>query len=204
MKNSSLLISFSDYLLKIVPKLIKKIYILKSEVIVYVYYKHIFQLIFFLKNHTYTRYNSLSDLCAVDFPNRLWRFEVVYNLLSIDFNSRIRIKAKVDELCSISSIVSILPGSNWYEREIWDLFGIFFFNHPDLRRILTDYGFDGFPLRKDFPLTGYIEIRYSDSQKRIITEPVQLSQEYRFFDFSSTWLHKQSTQYHFFNNASKN
>lgn len=199
-----LLVFFSDYILKVIPKLIKKIYIFKSELILYVYYKNIYKIIFFLKKHTYSRFNSLSDLCAVDFPNRLWRFELVYNLLSLDFNSRIRVKTKVDELCSVSSIVNIFKASNWYEREVWDLFGIFFFNHPDLRRILTDYGFDGFPLRKDFPLSGYIEVRYSDSEKRIITEPVQLSQEYRFFDFSSTWVHKQETQYQFLKNASKN
>jgi NADH dehydrogenase (ubiquinone) Fe-S protein 3 len=173
---------YIEYLARIIPKLIKKIYIFKSEIIVYTYFINVKHLIFFLKNHTYSRFKSLSDLCAVDYPNRLWRFEVVYNLLSIDFSSRIRVKVKVDEVLGVKSIVDIFPAANWYEREAWDMFGIFFENHPDLRRILTDYGFDGFPLRKDFPLSGYLELRYSDSKKKILYEPVQLSQEYRFFE----------------------
>jgi NADH dehydrogenase (ubiquinone) Fe-S protein 3 len=172
---------YIQYLARIIPKLIKKIYIFKSEIIVYTYFINVKHLMFFLKNHTYSRFKSLSDLCAVDYPNRLWRFEVVYNLLSIDFSSRIRVKVKVDEVLGVKSIVDIFPGANWYEREAWDMFGIFFENHPDLRRILTDYGFDGFPLRKDFPLSGYLELRYSDTNKKILYEPVQLSQEYRFF-----------------------
>jgi NADH dehydrogenase (ubiquinone) Fe-S protein 3 len=177
--------NFIQYLANIIPKLVKKIYIFKQEVILYTHYLNVKELIYFLQNHSYCRFKSLSDLCAVDFPNRLWRFEVVYNLLSIDFNTRIRVKVKVDEILSVNSIVGLFPAANWYEREVWDMFGIFFLDHPDLRRILTDYGFDGFPLRKDFPLTGFIEVRYSDSQKRVISEPVQLAQEYRFFEFSS-------------------
>lgn len=182
---NNLLNSYSSYLCKVVPKVLKKIYVLKKELILYVYYENIFKVFFFLKYHSFCRFSSLSDLTAVDFPNRLWRFEVVYNLLSIDYNTRIRVKIKVDEICTVLSISDLFSAANWYEREIWDLFGIFFYNHPDLRRILTDYGFDGFPFRKDFPLTGFFELRYSDSEKRIVTEPVQLSQEYRFFDFSS-------------------
>lgn len=188
---------YIKYLTRIIPKLIKRIYILKSEIIVYTYFSNIKKLIFFFKNHTYSRFKSLSDICAVDYPNRLWRFEVVYNLLSLDFSSRIRIKVKVDEILGITSIVEIFPAANWYERESWDMLGIFFENHPDLRRILTDYGFDGFPLRKDFPLSGYLELRYSDLQKRVISEPVQLSQEYRYFEFFSTIPHKEKAIFNY-------
>lgn len=188
---------YIKYLTRIIPKLIKRIYILKSEIIVYTYFSNIKKLIFFFKYHTYSRFKSLSDICAVDYPNRLWRFEVVYNLLSLDFSSRIRIKVKVDEILGITSIVEIFPAANWYERESWDMFGIFFENHPDLRRILTDYGFDGFPLRKDFPLSGYLELRYSDLQKRVISEPVQLSQEYRYFEFFSTIPHKEKAIFNY-------
>lgn len=184
--NNKLLKKYSKYLLNIVPKLIKRIFILNNEIIIYVPFNYIYQTIFFLKNHTYSTFKSLSDLCAVDFPNRTWRFEIVYNLLSIDHNSRIRVKTKIDEINYLQSISSIHNSANWYEREVWDLFGIFFENHPDLRRILTDYGFDGFPLRKDFPLSGYIEVRYSEKHKRVISEPIQLAQEYRYFNFKTT------------------
>lgn len=184
--NNKLLKKYSKYLLNIIPKLIKRIFILNNEIIMYVPFNYIYQTIFFLKNHTYSSFKSLSDLCAVDFPNRTWRFEIVYNLLSLDHNSRIRVKTKIDEINSLQSITSIHNSANWYEREVWDLFGIFFENHPDLRRILTDYGFDGFPLRKDFPLSGYIEVRYSEKHKRVISEPIQLAQEYRYFDFKTT------------------
>lgn len=184
--NNKLLKKYSKYLLNIVPKLIKRVFILNNEIIIYVPFSYIYQTIFFLKNHTYSTFKSLSDLCAVDFPNRTWRFEIVYNLLSIDHNSRIRVKTKIDEINYLQSISSIHNSANWYEREVWDLFGIFFENHPDLRRILTDYGFDGFPLRKDFPLSGYIEVRYSEKHKRVISEPIQLAQEYRYFNFKTT------------------
>lgn len=191
---------YIQYLARIIPKLIKKIYIFKSEIIVYTYFTNVKHLMFFLKNHTYSRFKSLSDLCAVDYPNRLWRFEVVYNLLSIDFSSRIRVKVKVDEVLGVKSIVDIFPGANWYEREAWDMFGIFFENHPDLRRILTDYGFDGFPLRKDFPLSGYLELRYSDTNKKILYEPVQLSQEYRFFGSISPIIKGEKLVFNFSHN----
>lgn len=184
--NNKLLKKYSKYLLNIVPKLIKRVFILNNEIIIYVPFSYIYQTIFFFKNHTYSTFKSLSDLCAVDFPNRTWRFEIVYNLLSIDHNSRIRVKTKIDEINYLQSISSIHNSANWYEREVWDLFGIFFENHPDLRRILTDYGFDGFPLRKDFPLSGYIEVRYSEKHKRVISEPIQLAQEYRYFNFKTT------------------
>ena len=123
----------------------------------------------------------------MDFPSKTQRFEIVYNLLSIQHNSRIRIKTLVDEITPVDSLVEIYNSANWWERETWDMFGIFFSNHPDLRRILTDYGFEGHPLRKDFPLSGFVEVRYDDSEKRVITEPIEMTQEFRYFDFSSPW-----------------
>ena len=134
-----------------------------------------------------TRCSQLIDITAVDYPDRENRFTVVYNLLSVDLNSRIRLKTEVDGLTSIESVTALYPCAAWWEREVWDMFGIFFTNHPDLRRILTDYGFQGHPLRKDFPVTGYTEVRYDETEKRVIYEPLELSQEFRSFDFASPW-----------------
>ena len=133
------------------------------------------------------RYICFIDITAVDWPEREKRFEVVAHLLSPQHNRRIRVKAALDEHQSIASAVDIFAGADWYERETYDLFGIIFSGHPDLRRILTDYGFDGHPLRKDFPTTGYVEVRYDDQLKRVVYEPVRLNQEYRQFDFLSPW-----------------
>ena len=141
----------------------------------------------FLKNFFEFYYNSLVDICAVDFPERSSRFSLFYNLVSVFLNHRLFIYSCVAETSAIPSLSSLYFSANCLEREIWDLFGIFFFKHPDLRRILTDYGFDGFALRKDFPLTGYVEVRFEESNKYIIYEPVELSQEYRFFDFQTPW-----------------
>ena len=127
------------------------------------------------------------DVCGVDRPERTRRFDVVYNLLSLTHNRRIRVKLETDEETPVPSVVNVFSAANWWEREVWDLFGIYFSDHPDLRRILTDYGFDGHPLRKDFPLTGYVEVRYDDEQKRVVYEPVKLAQEFRRFDFLSPW-----------------
>jgi NADH-quinone oxidoreductase subunit C len=127
------------------------------------------------------------DLTAVDYPTRAQRFDVVTHLLSPKHNRRIRIKITTDEETPVPSLSGLYPAANWYEREAYDLFGVFFSGHPDLRRLLTDYGFDGHPLRKDFPMTGYVEVRYDDEQKRVVYEPVQLAQEFRNFDFLSPW-----------------
>lgn len=124
----------------------------------------------------------VADITAVDYPTRSNRFEVVYNLLSVRHNSRIRVKTYADEATPVPSITSLYDGANWYEREVYDLFGVFFVGHPDLRRIMTDYGFDGHPLRKDFPLTGYTEIRYDEEKKRIVVEPLELTQAFRNFE----------------------
>ena len=127
------------------------------------------------------------DVCAVDYPGRPERFEVVYNLLSLSHNRRIRIKVRTDEQSAVPTVTGVFSSAGWWEREAYDLYGIWFRDHPDLRRILTDYGFEGYPLRKDFPLTGYVEVRYDDEQKRIVYEPVKLTQDFRNFDFLSPW-----------------
>jgi len=132
-------------------------------------------------------FKILVDLCGVDWPQRAKRFDVVYHLLSLTRNARIRVKAQVGEGESISSIVAVYPAAGWFERETFDMYGVPFADHPDMRRILTDYGFSGYPLRKDFPLTGYVELRYDDELKRVVYQPVQLVQEFRDFDFMSPW-----------------
>lgn len=132
-------------------------------------------------------FEQLTDVTAVDYPDRIERFEVVYQLLSYKHNRRMRVKLTTDEDTPVPSAVSIYSAANWFERETWDMFGVFFDNHPDLRRILTDYGFEGHPFRKDFPLTGYVEVRYDEDQKRVVYEPVRLTQDFRSFDFLSPW-----------------
>jgi NADH-quinone oxidoreductase subunit C len=141
----------------------------------------------FLRDDPQCRFAVLCDICGVDYPDRPLRFEVVYNLLSLAHNLRIRVKVATDEENSVPSAVGLFNSAGWWEREAWDLFGIYFADNPDLRRILTDYGFDGHPLRKDFPLTGYVEMRYDEEQKRVVYEPVRLPQEFRSFDFVSPW-----------------
>lgn len=144
-------------------------------------------LVEFLKSEPTCRFASLIDITAVDHPDRAARFDVVWHFLSMYTNQRIRLKAAVREDELVPSITDIMPAANWYEREVFDMFGILFSDHPDLRRILTDYGFRGHPLRKDFPTTGYVEVRWDDSEKRVVYEPVKLTQEYRQFDFLSPW-----------------
>lgn len=144
-------------------------------------------LIEFLRNDANCRFSTLIDITAVDHPARPARFDMVYHLLSMYRNQRIRVKVAVREDEMVPSLIGIFPGANWYEREVFDLFGILFTGHPDLRRILTDYGFRGHPLRKDFPTTGYTEVRWNDVEKRVVYEPVKLVQEYRQFDFLSPW-----------------
>ena len=140
-----------------------------------------------LRDDNYAAFNQLSDLTAVDYPERPDRFEMVYQLLSMKNNMRMRVLAAVGEGQAVPSMTSVYSAANWAEREAWDMFGIFFAGHPDLRRLLTDYGFEGHPLRKDFPLTGHVEVRYDDTQRRVVNEPVSLVQEFRDFDFLSPW-----------------
>jgi NADH-quinone oxidoreductase subunit C len=141
----------------------------------------------FLRDDERCRFYSFIDLCGADYPEREKRFDVVYHLLSPSLNQRIRVKTQADETMLVPSVIPVFPAADWFEREAYDLYGILFSGHPDLRRILTDYGFDGHPLRKDFPLTGFVEVRYDDDQKRVVYEPVKLNQEFRNFDFLSPW-----------------
>ncbi|MBT5665173.1 MAG: NADH-quinone oxidoreductase subunit C [Rhodospirillaceae bacterium] len=141
----------------------------------------------FLRDDVNCLFKTVVDVCGVDYPDRSPRFDIVYNLLSYNLNQRLRIKVKAGEESQIPSVAEIYPAAGWFEREVWDLYGVFFSGHRDLRRILTDYGFDGHPLRKDFPLTGHVEVRYDDEQQRVVYEPVALTQSFRTFDFMSPW-----------------
>ena len=147
----------------------------------------IVEVVKFLRDDQSCRFVNITDVTAVDYPGREKRFDVVYHLLSPTLNTRIRVRAEADENTQVPSIIDVFPGADWFERETYDLYGVIFTGHPDMRRILTDYGFDGHPLRKDFPLTGYVEVRYDDAQKRVVYEPVKLTQEFRSFDFLSPW-----------------
>ena len=164
------------------PKYIQQFSVWKDELTIYIPPAGVIPVMSFLKYHTAAEYTMVADITAVDYPTRSNRFEVVYNLLSVRHNSRIRVKTYADEATPVPSITSLYDGANWYEREVYDLFGVFFVGHPDLRRIMTDYGFDGHPLRKDFPLTGYTEIRYDEEKKRIVVEPLELTQAFRNFE----------------------
>jgi NADH-quinone oxidoreductase subunit C len=141
----------------------------------------------YLRDDAHCKFRQLVDITGVDWPERPLRFDVVYNLLSIELNQRIRVKAQTDERTPVASATEVFSTAGWFERETWDMYGIMFSGHPDLRRILTDYGFEGHPLRKDFPLTGYVEVRYDEAEKRVVYEPVKLTQEFRRFDFMSPW-----------------
>ena len=179
--------SFMYVLTSMVPLWIKEMHMIRRELVCVIPPSSVLPFFTFLKQHTNAQFKMLIDITAVDYPSRSNRFEVVYQLLSVQYNSRLRVKTIVDELTPVASISSLFPSANWFERETWDMFGICFLHHPDLRRILTDYGFEGHPLRKDFPVSGYVEFRYDDSKKRVISEPVELAQEFRYFDFASPW-----------------
>lgn len=176
------------YLLQVLTKFILKINYKKNKFDVYINSKNIEFISLFFKNHFNLQFKNLISIHGIDYIYKHKRFEITYNLLSILYNYRISIKLQVSELTTIPSITKIFKTANWYEREVWDMFGVYFSNHPDLRRILTDYGFEGYPFRKDFPQTGYLELRYDDELKYIIYEPVELAQEYRFFEFNSPWI----------------
>ena len=180
----------TPYLYKIMGGILKKIKIVSSfDVELEVSIKNIYPLIVFLKNHSLCLFTSLIDIVCYDVPNKMHRFSLVYNLLSIKFNSRIRIISKVQENYNqILSVISLYRSAGWSEREVFDFYGLFFFENMDLRRILNDYGFKGFPLRKDFPLTGYIEVYYNDNKKKICYKNLELGQEYRAFSFKTNWL----------------
>ena len=182
--------NFGQSLVDMMPHSIHSAVSVNDELTLSVPASSIKEVLVFLRDHTSCQFKVLIDICGVDYPERDARFDVVYHLLSVKYNSRIRVKVAVDELTPVDSVVSIFSSAGWYEREVWDLYGVFFSNHPDLRRILTEYGFDGHPMRRDFPLTGHTEIRYDEAEKRIVTEPVELAQEFRVFDFASPWDQK--------------
>jgi NADH/F420H2 dehydrogenase subunit C len=184
-KKEQLILNFGRSLTKMLPVISSTFS--NDELVLVVDKKYIKPVLFFLRDHTSCQYKILTSIAGVDYPEREQRFEVAYDLLSLKYNHRIRIKVFTDEYTPVDSTVPIYNASSWWEREIWDLYGVFFTDHPDLRRILTDYGFEGHPMRKDFPLSGYTEVRYDDSKKRVICEPLVLTQEYRNFDFASPW-----------------
>lgn len=168
------------------PKYVQQFSVWKDELIVNTAPTGLIPIMTFLKYHTAAEYTQVSDITAVDFPTKDNRFEVVYNLLSVRYNSRIRVKTYADEATPVPSVTGLYEGALWYEREVYDMYGVFFTGHPDLRRIMTDYGFDGHPLRKDFPLTGYTELRYDEEKKRIVIEPLELTQAFRNFESGTT------------------
>ena len=158
-----------------------------NQLVIYSEIENIFEVISFLKNNEKCKFKQLIDITAVDYPKREKRFQLVYLLLSHENNKRIIINSDLGEDTKVQSITNIFPAANWMEREVFDMYGILFKEHPDLRRILTDYEFEGYPLRKDFPLTGFTEVRYSEDNKKVVYEPVKLEQNYRNFDFESPW-----------------
>ena len=161
--------------------------IVRGELTLHVQTGAIARVLAYLRDEPNCQFKLLVDLCGVDYPDREQRFEVVYHLLSPRQNQRVRVKVGTDEVTPVPSVTHVFSSAMWYERETWDMYGVYFSDHPDLRRLLTDYGFEGHPLRKDFPQTGYVEVRYDDEQKRVIYEPVRLREDWRNFDFLSPW-----------------
>jgi NADH-quinone oxidoreductase subunit C len=159
----------------------------KGEVVLHARVDAVVQVMRMLRDDSRFAFEQMMDLCGVDWPDRTERFDVVYNLLSVSLNQRVRVIVTTDESMPVPSVAGIWPVATWWEREAWDLYGIVFSGQPDLRRILTDYGFEGHPLRKDFPLTGYVEVRYDEDRKQVVYEPVKLTQDFRSFDFLSPW-----------------
>jgi NADH-quinone oxidoreductase subunit C len=158
-----------------------------GEVVVAAELSALLPLLTALRDDPRLKFEQVMDICGVDWPDRAPRFDVVYNMLSLTLNQRVRVIVQTDEMTPVPSVNAMWPCATWWEREAWDLFGIVFTGQPDLRRILTDYGFEGHPLRKDFPLTGYVEVRYDEERKQVVYEPVKLTQDFRSFDFTSPW-----------------
>ena len=184
---SEALRELGDYITQALHKEVIECTVALGELTVRIQRPTVARVMTFLRDDSNCQCKCLMDVCGVDYPEREERFEVVFNLLSLKQNLRIRVKLSSDEESPVPSVSSIFSSANWWEREAWDLYGIYFSDHEDLRRILTDYGFQGHPLRKDFPLTGHVEMRYDEVQKRVVYEPVSLPQEYRSFDFVSPW-----------------
>ncbi len=176
-----------DYVAGALPEEILETEVANFELVVIAKRNAIIKVLTFLRDDVNCYFKILIDVCGVDYPERDERFDVVYNMLSLTHNRRVRVKVRTDADSQVPSVVEVFSMANWFEREVYDMFGVYFTDHPDLRRILSDYGFEGHPLRKDFPLTGYVELRYDDELKRVVYEPVKLTQEFRAFDFLSPW-----------------
>ena len=185
---------FHDRLTKLVGHQCQAIEMKGGELVLHVALADLVSVLKAVRDDTELAVTQLSDLTAVDFPERPERFDVVYQMLSVNNNMRLRIITRADEGDIVPSVIALFRSADWAEREVWDMFGIYFSGHHDMRRLLTDYGFEGHPLRKDFPLTGYVEVRYSDTERRVVYEPVHLNQEYRDFDFLSPWEGMQLPQ----------
>ena len=176
-----------EYIAMMLPDEVRDHRVLRGELTVMIARASVVRVLSFLRDDQNCHFKQLLDVTAVDYPEREERFEVVYHLLSLKHNQRVRIKLPAGEETPVDSVTGVFSAAGWCEREVWDLYGVFFAEHPDLRRILTDYGFEGHPLQKDFPLTGFVEVRYDEDQKRVVYEPVKLTQEFRHFDFMSPW-----------------
>jgi NADH-quinone oxidoreductase subunit C len=181
------LLDLGDYIATTLGEAVTGSELKNDELVIWAKSETLLKVIKFLRDNQNCQFRQLVELTAVDYPAREDRFELVYCLLSLTHNQRIKVKFSTSDETPVESVTGLFSSAIWYEREVWDMYGIFFANHPDLRRMLTDYGFEGHPLRKDFPLTGYVEVRYDETQKRVVYEPVKLTQEFRNFDFSSPW-----------------
>jgi NADH-quinone oxidoreductase subunit C len=177
----------ADHVAQSLPDAVLETTVAKGELTLLVRSDSIVKVMAWLRDDSNCQFRLLIDVCGVDHPERPQRFDVVYHLLSIKHNQRVRVKVHTDEATPVPSVTGVFSAAGWFERETWDMYGIYFADHPDLRRLLTDYGFEGHPLRKDFPLTGHVEVRYDEAQKRVVYEPVKLPQEFRSFDFMSPW-----------------
>ncbi|MFN3075508.1 MAG: NADH-quinone oxidoreductase subunit C [Alphaproteobacteria bacterium] len=186
-KAQQVLQELGEYVRAALPQDVLSVDVEKDELVLVVQRPAIVKVLSFLRDDSNCQFKQLMNVCGADYPSREQRFEIVYSLLSLKHNQRVRVKVRTDESAPVPSVVGVFSSANWFERETWDMYGVAFTDHPDLRRILTDYGFDGHPLRKDFPLSGFVEMRYDDEQKRVVYEPVKLVQDFRSFDFLSPW-----------------
>ena len=186
-EKETVLLAMADHIADVIDKMVVSCAVVRGEIELRVNPADVPQVLTLLRGDRQAAFNQLIDMTAVDYPERESRFDVVYQLLSMDNNMRMRLVAAVAAGQAVPSVTGLFMAANWAEREVWDMFGIFVAGHPDLRRLLTDYGFEGHPLRKDFPLTGHVEVRYDDNQRRVVNEPVHLVQEFRDFDFLSPW-----------------
>lgn len=186
MPNESIL-DLAEHIQENLPQAVERFEFAKDELTLFAVRDKILKVLQFLRDDPECQFRQLIDLCGADYPDRAERFDIVYHLLSMSQNNRVRVKITATEDTPVPSATALFSSANWFEREVWDMYGVYFSNHPDLRRILTDYGFDGHPQRKDFPLTGYVELRYDEERKRVVYEAVQLTQDFRKFEFLSPW-----------------